>query len=80
MEIMVNGKKVHEAAEPRIPRPNYSGDGESYADVSIHEGWNQFIIKLVRQEKPVDAHFTLATEQPYFHGMSDVIQCRLPWE
>ncbi|NLX69834.1 MAG: ADP-ribosylglycohydrolase family protein [Clostridiales bacterium] len=80
MELFVNGVKVHEAVEPRIPRPNYRDDGESYTDIAMKEGWNQFIIKLVRQDKPVDAHFTLATGKPYYHGMSDVIQCRLPWE
>ena len=80
MELWLNGKKVHEAPEGRIPRPNYGGDGASYADVSLKEGWNQFIVKLTRQDKPVDAHFTLATGHPYYHGMSDVIECRLPWE
>jgi len=80
MELWLNGKKVHEALEERIPRPNYSGDGASYADVSLKEGWNQFIIKLTRQDKPIDAHFTLATGHPYYHGMSDIVECRLPWE
>ncbi|AEE96392.1 ADP-ribosylation/Crystallin J1 [Mahella australiensis 50-1 BON] len=80
MELWANGIKVHEVEQKRIPRPNYSGDGASYVDVSIKQGWNQFIVKLTRQNEPVDAYFTLSTGHPYYHGMSDVIECRLPWE
>jgi len=78
--IWVNGQMIHEARGEGVLRPNYYGDGRSYSTVSLQKGWNHVLIKVVRQHKPVSAHFILATGDRYAHGLVGAIQCRFPWE
>jgi hypothetical protein len=78
--MWLNGEMVHEARDEFFCRPNLGGEGRSYADVTLPKGWSQFVIKVERRQAPVEAHFTLATQNPWYHGLANVTQCRFPWE
>lgn len=80
MEFYINSQKIHEAGKGRIPRPNYAGDGSSYADADFRKGWNSIVVKLKRDKEPVEAYLTLSTVGPYFHGLSDISEYCFPWE
>jgi hypothetical protein len=79
--MWLNGEMVHEARDEGVLRPNLGGDHRSYATVELREGWNQVLVKAVRNDEPVSAHFILSTGNDWFsHGLTDVVQCRFPWE
>ena len=79
-QIWLNGNTIHEVQAEGILRPNYAGDGRSYVDTKLKEGWNQFFIKVIRKDKPVQAHFIIAGSAPFYHGFADLIECKFPWE
>ena len=79
MRIWLNGELLHETVKPLPLRPNYGGDGSNYKSAEIKSGWNHIMIKLVRGEEPLKAHFTIAGSE-WHDGMSDLIRCRFPWE
>ena len=78
--MWLNGNMIHDVQTEGILRPNYSGDGRSYVDTGLREGWNQFFIKLVRKDNPVQAHFTMATNDKFNHGFTDLVEYKFPWE
>jgi ADP-ribosylglycohydrolase len=79
-KIWLNGDKIYEVKTEGILRPNYGGDGRSYVDTVLKEGWNQFFIKVARRGKPLEAHFITATGDRFHHGIADLIECKFPWE
>ncbi len=79
-KLWVNEKKVYEIETPRILRPNYGGDGQSYTNIKLKKGWNQIIIELSRSNEPVKAHFVVSTADQYHHGLIDIVENKLPWE
>ena len=79
-QIWLNGNTIHKVQAEGILRPNYAGDGRSYVDAKLKEGWNQFFIKVIRKDKPVQAHFIIAGSAPFYHGFADLIECKFPWE
>jgi len=78
--MYLNGEMIHEVQTEGILRPNYAGDGRSYVDAKLKGGWNQFFIKVVRKDKPVQAHFVIASTAPFYHGFADLMECKFPWE
>ena len=79
MRLWLNGEIIHETKKVVPLRPNYSGDGSNYTATVLQKGWNQVMIKILRGDKPIKAHFTIAHADRH-RGMADLIQCRLPWE
>lgn len=79
-KMWLNGEKIHEVKTEGILRPNYGGDGRSYVISNFREGWNQVLIKIERKDKPVEAHFTVASGDRFSHGLADLIECKFPWE
>jgi len=79
MRLWLNGELIHETKRVVPLRPNYGGDGSNYARAILKEGWNHVMVKILRGEKPIEAHFTIAHEK-WHRGMADVIQHRFPWE
>jgi len=80
MRLWLNGKVIHETRTGGALRPNYSGDGRSYTDINLKKGWNQFLVKIVGGEEPVQAHFILCGPRRLYHGFADLTECRFPWE
>jgi hypothetical protein len=80
-KLWLNGELVHSVPNTSLLRPNYGGDHDSYVDVQLREGWNEILVKYVRDSgsPAFAAHFTLATTE-IFHGIHDVAWTRLPWE
>jgi ADP-ribosylglycohydrolase len=79
MKLWLNGEVIHETRRVVPLRPNYGGDGSNYAKAVLRKGWNHVMVKILRGERPVEAHFTIAHEK-WHRGMTDVIQHRFPWE
>ncbi len=79
MRLWLNGENIHETRQTVPLRPNYSGDGSNYVNATLRKGWNHVMVKIVRYDTPVEAHFTIADAE-WHGGMVDLIQCRLPWE
>ena len=79
-QIWLNGNMIHKVQAEGVLRPNYAGDGRSYVDTKLKEGWNQFLVKVVRKGKLVQAHFIISTANRFHHGFADLIECKFPWE
>jgi len=79
-QVRAAARLIHEVPTEGILRPNYTGDRRSYVDAKLKEGWNQFFIKLVRKDSPIEAHFIIAGSASFYHGFSDLMECKFPWE
>jgi hypothetical protein len=79
MKLWLNGHKIMETRKIVPLRPNYGGDGSNYITAKLNQGWNQVMIKLLRGETPIDAHFILSYNEDK-RGMEDLIECHFPWE
>ncbi|MBS7612309.1 ADP-ribosylglycohydrolase family protein [Candidatus Bathyarchaeota archaeon] len=79
MRLWLNGENIHETRQTVPLRPNYGGDGSNYVNATLRKKWNHIMVKIVRYNVPVKAHFTIADAE-WHSGMSDLIQCVLPWE
>lgn len=79
MRLWLNGEKIHETHQMVPLRPNYSGDGSNYVNTVLERGWNHVMVKMIRYNNPIEAHFTIADAE-WYGGMNDLIQCVLPWE
>jgi len=79
MRLWLNGRIIHETRKIVPLRPNYGGDGANYTKTILKKGWNHIMIKILREEKPIEAHFTIAHEK-WNRGMSDITQHKFPWE
>ncbi|MEM2028543.1 MAG: ADP-ribosylglycohydrolase family protein [Candidatus Bathyarchaeia archaeon] len=79
MRLWLNGKMIHETVKPVPLRPNYGGDGSNYTAADLKSGWNHIMIKLLRGEQPLKAHFTIA-DSKWHSGLADLVRCKLPWE
>jgi len=79
-KMWLNGEKIHEVKTEGILRPNYGGDGRSYVVSNFREGWNQVLVKVERKDKPIEAHFIVASGDRFSHGLVDLIECKFPWE
>ncbi|MBO3763369.1 MAG: ADP-ribosylglycohydrolase family protein [Thermoproteota archaeon] len=79
MKLWLNGKIVHETQKVVPLRPNYGGDGSNYTSATLEVGWNHIMVKLVREEKPLKAHFVVSDAE-WNNGLTDLIRHKLPWE
>jgi hypothetical protein len=81
-KFWLNGKPVHEARQRGPLRPNYDGDGASYAAAELRQGWNDLLVKFARDaaDPPFAAHVVLTTGDRLHAGVYDVEWTRLPWE
>ena len=79
MKLWLNGRMIHETERVVPLRPNYGGDGSNYVKDTLKEEWNHIMIKILREEKPIEAHFTIAHEK-WHRGMTEIIQHKFPWE
>ena len=81
-KLWLISRLVHEVRRPSLLRPNYGGDGISYVDGALEQGWNEVLIKYARDASapPFAAHFTLSTTGRLYHGLVDVEWTCLPWE
>jgi len=81
VRVWMNGEQVLEVFDPNHhPRPNYGGYGRFYRDVRMKAGWNWVLVKLVRGDRLVEAHFILCGPGPFYEGIPDLLRTRFPWE
>jgi hypothetical protein len=81
-KMWLNGVLVVESATCRPARPNYNGDGQSYAPVTLRQGWNEILLKFVRDPgaDPFEGHLIHTTPDDLRAGLVDVRCTRLPWD
>jgi len=84
--LWLNERLVLEACDYDVLRPNYGhggGDGASYVDTALREGWNEACVTYTRDadgaRPPFAAHFTLSTPDMY-DGIVDIEWTRAPWD
>ena len=80
-KFWLNRQHMLQTHERSKLRPNYGGDGVSYAKTMLKEGWNEVLIKYTRDtdDPPFEAHFTLAASA-MDQGLTDVTWTHFPWE
>jgi ADP-ribosylglycohydrolase len=64
MKLWLNGNLLHKTSKVVPLRPNQGsgkipGDGANYVNAILKKGWNQILIKIERNEKPIEAHFVI---------------------
>lgn len=76
----VNGQVVHDLPVVERFRP-HSAKSQAYRDITLNQGWNEVLVKLVRPAgaETFDAHFILV-EPPRNAGVVDVTWTRFPWD
>jgi len=93
MKIWINGKEENQTQTIVPCRPAVVGDVDpeiewkehrwelvNAVDVTLPKGWNIFVIKLERGEKPVQAFFTTAYDFSCFHSLVKLNGVVFPWE
>lgn len=85
-KLWVNGELLVALDNYRPIRPNYNGDGQSYAPVTLKEGWNEILVKYVRapaasgDAAPFAGHLVHVTPDNLRAALVDVTWTRLPWD
>ncbi len=84
VKMWVNGElKVENFAYQPI-RPNNGGNDRLYSNVTLKQGWNEILLKLVRSESaaPLEGHLLLGNGDPNKHheGLWQVGRTRTPWD
>jgi hypothetical protein len=81
-KLWLNGELIVESAKCRPARPNYNGDGESYAPVTLRQGWNEILLKFVRAAgaEAFEGHLIHTTPDSLRAGLVDVRWTCLPWD
>ncbi len=79
MKLWLNDKLIHETVKPVPLRPSYFSDRSNYTETELREGWNHIMVKIIRENKPIEAHFIIVSRE-WFSGMPDIIHCRFQWE
>jgi hypothetical protein len=81
-KLWLNGELLATPDNDRPIRPNYNGDGQSYAPVTLKSGWNEVLIKYVRiaDAAPFAGHLILVTPDDLRTALVDVGWTRLPWD
>jgi hypothetical protein len=81
-KLWVNGQLLVAPESYRPIRPNYNGDGQSYAPVELREGWNEILVKCVRKPgaAPFAGHLVHVTSDDLRAALIDVTWTRLPWD
>jgi hypothetical protein len=81
-KFWVNGAEVLATFTYPPLRPNYNGDGMSYAPAALREGWNEVLIKFVRKAGAplAEAHLVATTDDNLRHSLVDLRWTQLPWD
>ena len=93
MKIWINGKEKNHTQVIVPCRPAVVGDVDpeiewkehrwelvNAVDITLPKGWNTFVIKLERGEKPIQAYFTTAYDFSCFHSLAGLDGSRFPWD
>ena len=84
VKMWVNGElKVENFAYQPI-RPNNGGNDRLYSKVTLKQGWNEILLKLVRSATatPFEGHLLLSNGDPdkHYEGLWQVGRTRTPWD
>lgn len=81
-KLWLNGELLVTCANYRPARPNYNGDGHSYAPATLRQGWNELLLKFVRTPAaaPFEGHLIHCAADDLRAGLVEVGWTRLPWD
>ena len=93
MKIWINGKEKNHTqiivpcrpavvgdVDPEIEWKEHRWELVNAVDITLPKGWNTFVIKLERGEKPIQAYFTTAYDFSCFHSLVGLDGSRFPWD
>ncbi|MEQ7011043.1 ADP-ribosylglycohydrolase family protein [Actinopolymorpha sp. B17G11] len=77
----VNAEQITSAERYSGIRPNYGGRADSAGAVSLRAGYNELLVKLVRNTAaaPVECHVTTASNDKFRAGQPHLGRTRFPW-
>lgn len=77
-----DGTEMARADRYRRVRPNYGGNLEAFAVVSLHKGWNEILIKLATgaDAPPVECYLVMSSATKLRDGQPQLGRTRLPWD
>ncbi len=79
--VWVNGADVRTRSGYNNLRPNLSGPPGSGGMVDLVDGWNEVLVKLVRDDRPEpgECHVLLSDGPRFFNGLYDIGRSSFPW-
>ncbi|MEU0090759.1 ADP-ribosylglycohydrolase family protein [Kribbella sp. NPDC006257] len=81
VKYWVNAKHIITADRYQPIRPDYRGRKDSAGPVALHAGWNEVLLKLVRDAAapPAECHVTTAGHDEFRNGLPRLGRTRFPW-
>jgi len=78
----LNGKQLFSLDRHRPIRPAYGSPNDGYLEVRFEQGWNELVVKLVREEGAdlPECHLLASTAGRLNHGLPTVGRTRFPWD
>lgn len=78
----LNGKQMFSVDRYRPIRPAYGSPNDGYQKVTLEQGWNELLIKLVRGNEPAapECHILLSTADRLNNGLPGIGRTRYPWD
>jgi hypothetical protein len=79
--VWVNGADVRTRSGYHNLRPNLSGQPGTGGMVDLVDGWNEVLVKLVRDDRPErgECHLLLSDGSRFFNGIYDIGRSSFPW-
>ena len=79
--VWVNGTDVRTRSGYSHLRPNLSGQPGTGGMVDLVDGWNEVLVKLVRDDRPEpgECHLLLSDGPRFFNGVYDIGRSSFPW-
>jgi ADP-ribosylglycohydrolase len=80
-KVWLNGSDVRTRSGYNHLRPNYSGPPGAGGMVELVEGWNEVLVKLVRDDRDLvgECHLLLSDGPRFFNGAYDIGRSSFPW-
>ena len=82
MKMWVNNQQAVASLRYPLVRPSYNGNKETYAAVTLHEGWNEVFLKFVRSEDapPFECYIVYSGANELHEGLPLLSRTRTPWD
>ncbi len=81
-KMWVNNQQAVAFLHYPLVRPSYAGNKESYANVQLHTGWNEVLLKFVRSDDapPFECYFVFSGANELHEGLPLLGRTRTPWD
>lgn len=82
LKVWLNNSLIVQRFRYQPLRPDYRGDEDARATVALDAGWNELLLKFVRNAAalPFACHLMISAAGPFFDGLPSIGRTRLPWD